>query len=95
VIDETHAVSGLYSIKLLADKRELDTNVEDATHKKVEIVDKHGWIVRKANNQITSEVDGESNGVRTDDGDSIVITLTEIFSRKPAIVTTANETWIY
>ncbi len=68
VTEEIHTTTEPYSIRLSADRTEINADGEDIADVKVEIVDKHGWVVPTADNLIKFEVEGEAKLAGTDNG---------------------------
>ncbi len=71
ITTEVHTTSVPYAIKLSADRTKIDANGEDIADIKVEIVDKHGWMVPTADNLIDFKVEGEGKLDGTDNGNPI------------------------
>ncbi len=68
VTEEIHTTSAPYAIKLFTDRSNIRADAEDVADIKVEIVDRHGWVVPTADNMIEFRVEGDGTLVGTDNG---------------------------
>ena len=68
VTEEIHTTSAPYAIRLSADRKRINADGEDIADVKVEIVDKHGWVVPTADNLVEFKVAGDGRLAGTDNG---------------------------
>jgi beta-galactosidase len=82
VTEEIHTTSRPYAVRLSTDRTEINADGEDIADIKVEIVDKHGWVVPTADNLLEFKVEGEGKLAGTDNGNPIDTTCMESSRRK-------------
>ncbi|MCX5638078.1 MAG: DUF4982 domain-containing protein, partial [Planctomycetota bacterium] len=68
VTEELHTATKPSTIRLSADRKDIDADAQDIINVKAEIVDENGLIVPDANNLIEFKVEGEGNLIGTDNG---------------------------
>lgn len=71
ITDEVRTTSQPYAIHLTADRTNMKANGEDIADIKVEIVDKHGWVVPNADNLVRFTVQGQGTLDGTDNGNPV------------------------
>lgn len=82
ITDIVHTTSVPYAIRLSADRTKVKADAEDIADVKVEIVDKHGWVVPTADNLIDFKVEGEGTLDGTDNGNPVDTTPMKSHERK-------------
>lgn len=68
VIEEVLTTSVPDAIRLTADRKNINADMQDIVNVKVEIVDKNGLVVPTANNAVEFKVEGEGILIGTDNG---------------------------
>ena len=63
-----HTTSVPAAIRLTADRKNINANMQDIVNVKVEIVDENGLVVPTANNAVEFKVEGEGVLIGTDNG---------------------------
>jgi beta-galactosidase len=68
VTEEVHTTSGPAAIRLSADRKNINADMQDIVNVRVEIIDENGLVVPDAKNLIEFKVEGEGMLIGTDNG---------------------------